>query len=36
MVNDENEALKKNRHRLLNKFTGVFSNVADIGKLAKK
>lgn len=36
MVNDEDDALRKNRHRLLNSFVAVFADVADIGKLAKK
>ena len=36
MVMDEDEALKTNRLRLLNRFVEVFEGVADIGKLAKK
>ena len=35
MVMDENQALRENRLRLLNRFVAVFSNVADFGKMAK-
>lgn len=35
MVMDEDEALKSNRLRLLNRFVGVFADVADFGALAK-
>ena len=36
MVMDEDEALRDNRLRLLNRFTDVFQGVADFGALAKK
>lgn len=36
LVMDDNEAIRNNRLRLLNKFTDVFANVADISALAKK
>lgn len=36
MVNDDDAALRLNRHRLLNRFTATFANVADVGKLAKR
>ena len=36
MVMDEDERLRDNRLRLLNRFAGVFSGVADIAELAKK
>ena len=35
MVMDENQALRENRLRLLNRFVAVFANVADFGKMAK-
>ncbi|WP_449316429.1 glycine--tRNA ligase subunit beta [Rubneribacter sp.] len=35
MVMDEDAALRENRLRLLNRFVGVFSHVADFGKMAK-
>ena len=36
LVMDENEALRTNRLRLLNRFAAVFADVANIGELAKK
>ncbi len=36
MVMDEDEALRNNRLRLLNRFVSVFENVADFGKMAKQ
>ena len=36
MVMDENEAVRNNRLRLLNRFVAVFSGVADFGALARK
>lgn len=36
LVMDKDENLRNNRLRLLNKFTAVFANVADISALAKK
>ena len=36
MVMDEDEALRVNRLRLLNRFVAVFENVADFGKMAKQ
>ena len=36
MVMDENEAIRENRLRLLNRFVAVFKDVADFGKMAKK
>lgn len=36
MVNDDDESLRVNRHRLLNRFVSVFSDVADFGAMAKK
>ena len=36
MVLDENEAIRENRLRLLNRFVAVFKDVADFGKMAKK
>lgn len=36
MVMDEDERLRDNRLRLLNRFTRVFRGVADFGALAKK
>ena len=36
MVMDEDEALRANRLRLLNRFEAVFADVADMGELAKK
>lgn len=36
MVMDEDEALRANRLRLLNRFVAVFENVADFGKMAKQ
>ena len=33
---DEDEALRQNRLRLLNRFAAVFADVANIGELAKK
>ena len=35
MVMDEDLALRANRMRLLNRFVGVFANIADFGKMAK-
>ena len=35
MVMDEDAALRDNRLRLLNRFVGVFTDVADFGKMAK-
>lgn len=35
LIMDQDEALKANRLRLLNRFVSVFSRVADFGKLAK-
>ena len=35
MVMDEDEAIRANRMRLLNRFVAVFANVADFGKMAK-
>ena len=35
MVMDEDEALKNNRLRLLNRFVSVFASVADFSALAK-
>ena len=36
MVMDEDPAVRENRMKLLNRFVGVFSNIADFGKMAKK
>ena len=36
MVMDEDEAVRANRLRLLNRFVDVFANVADFGKMSKK
>ena len=36
MVMDEDEAIRANHMRLLNRFVAVFANVADFGKMAKK
>ncbi|HIS40395.1 MAG TPA: glycine--tRNA ligase subunit beta [Candidatus Aphodovivens avistercoris] len=36
MVMDEDQALRENRLRLLNRFVAVFQDVADFGKMAKK
>ena len=36
MVMDEDAAVRANRLKLLNRFVGVFANVADFGKMAKK
>ena len=36
LVMDEDEALRQNRLRLLNRFAAVFADVANIGELAKK
>ena len=36
MVMDEDTVVRENRLRLLNRFTGVFADVADIGRLSKK
>ena len=36
MVMDEDEAMRANRLRLLNRFVAVFENVADFGKMAKQ
>ena len=36
LVMDENEAIRNNRLRLLNRFARVFDGVADIGALARK
>lgn len=36
LVMDENDTVRRNRLRLLNKFTQVFSNVADISVLSRK
>ena len=36
MVMDEDTVVRENRLRLLNRFTGVFADVADIGCLSKK
>ena len=36
MVMDEDPAVRANRLKLLNRFVGVFANVADFGKMAKK
>ena len=36
MVMDENDAVRENRLRLLNRFVSVFKDVADFGKMAKK
>lgn len=36
MVMDENDAIRENRLRLLNRFVSVFKDVADFGKMAKK
>ena len=33
---DQDEALRTNRLRLLNRFEAVFSDVANIGELARK
>ncbi|WP_139653208.1 glycine--tRNA ligase subunit beta [Raoultibacter phocaeensis] len=35
LIMDEDDKLKNNRLRLLNRFVGVFSQVADFGKMAK-
>ncbi len=35
MVMDENEAVRANNLKLLNRFVGVFANVADFGKMGK-
>ena len=35
MVMDEDEAIRANRMKLLNRFVAVFANVADFGKMAK-
>ena len=36
MVMDEDQALRENRLRLLNRFVAVFANVADFAKLSSK
>ncbi len=36
MVMDEDEAIRANRLKLLNRFVEIFANVADFGKMAKK
>lgn len=36
MVMDEDTVVRENRLRLLNRFTGLFAGVADIGRLSKK
>ncbi len=36
LVMDEDEAIRANRLRLLNKFVAVFGNVADVSKMARK
>ncbi len=36
MVKDKDDAVRTNNMRLLNSFVGVFANVADFGKMAKK
>ena len=36
MVMDEDTAVRENRLKLLNRFVGVFANVADFGKMSKK
>ena len=36
MVMDEDQALRENRLRLLNRFERVFAGVANIGEMAKK
>ena len=36
MVMDEDPAVRENRMKLLNRFVGVFANIADFGKMAKK
>ncbi len=36
MVMDENEAVRANNLKLLNRFVNVFANVADFGKMSKK
>ena len=35
LVMDEDEDVRANRLRLLNRFVGVFTDVADFGKMAK-
>ena len=35
MINDENEELRINRHRLLNAFVSAFAGIADFGLMAK-
>ncbi len=35
MINDENEALRNNRHKLLNAFVSAFADIADFGLMAK-
>ena len=35
MVMDEDQKLRENRLRLLNRFVGVFQGVADFGKMAR-
>ncbi len=35
LIMDDDAALRENRLRLLNRFVGVFANVADFGKMAK-
>ena len=36
LVMDEDETIKNNRLRLLNRFVSVFHDVADMGELARK
>ena len=36
MVMDDDQALRENRLRLLNRFEAVFTDIADMGALAKK
>ena len=36
MVMDDDQALRENRLRLLNRFEAVFSGIADMGALAKR
>ena len=36
LVMDEDNAVRENRLRLLNRFAGVFGGVADIGALSRK
>ena len=35
MIMDEDQAVRENRLRLLNRFVAVFAHVADFGKMAK-